>query len=208
MKKIEKSRRSRRTILDSALELFSQQGYRATTVRDIAEKGGLSTGSLYHQFPDKEAIFQALLDEYWTAISQADYPVNRALAEGAFPDRLEDLGRASRDAIERYRPYVALIYVDVVEMEGVHIKKFYSDMAQRFGAFIEGHGDQLGLTEKLRDDVSPVSAMMLATRTFMHFFAVELLFGVPNHFGKDNETVIHEIADILRHGMLRSVDAK
>jgi len=32
---------------------------------------------------------------------------------------------------------------------------------------------------------------------------VELVFGVPNHFGKDNETVLHEIADILRHGMLR-----
>ena len=35
------------------------------------------------------------------------------------------------------------------------------------------------------------------------FAPVELVFGVPNHFGKDSDTVLREFADILSHGMLR-----
>jgi hypothetical protein len=55
----------------------------------------------------------------------------------------------------------------------------------------------------LRAGVSPLSAVMLAGRFFLTYFAVEILFGVPNHFGKNTDEVIAEIADILRHGMLR-----
>ena len=42
---------------------------------------------------------------------------------------------------------------------------------------------------------------MLATRFFMNYFAVEVLFGVPNHFGKDSDAMVETIADILRHGL-------
>jgi len=39
---------------------------------------------------------------------------------------------------------VALIYVDVVEFEGSHIRKFYSDMAARFERLAESHPELLG----------------------------------------------------------------
>lgn len=203
MKQSERSRRSRSAILEAALELFSQQGFGGTTVREIADAASVSTGSVYHQFPDKEAIFRQLLEDYWQALGSPEHPVNQALAGGAFPERLEELGRAARQAIERFKPYITLIYVDVVEFDGAHIRKFYAHMSERFGAFIDSHADDLPLKERLRPEVSPVMAMMLSTRVFLHFFAVEILFGVPNHYGKDTESVIHEIADMLRHGMLR-----
>jgi hypothetical protein len=47
---------------------------------------------------------------------------------------------------------------------------------------------------------------MLASRFYLNFFAVELLFGVRDHFGKDTDEVIREIADILRFGMARQHD--
>src|SRR5437762_5609794 len=62
----EKSERSRRLVLDAALNLFSHQGYRATTMREIAERAGVSTGNCYHHFPDKETIFRTLIEEFWT----------------------------------------------------------------------------------------------------------------------------------------------
>ncbi len=202
MRQDEKSQRSREQILEAALRLFSHQGYRATSIREIAAGAGLSTGNVYHHFKDKEAIFRALLDQYWRAIEKEDFPFNRALASGAFPDDLEELGRASRESVERYRPYVALIYVDVVEFEGSHIRKFYADMASRFEAFMRGHPATADIESKLRAGVSPVSAVMLASRFFLNYFAVEILFGVPNHFGKDSDEALKEIADILCHGML------
>ena len=110
----ERSDRSRKQILDKALRLFSRQGYSGTNIREIAEAASLSTGNVYHLFADKESIFKALLERYFAILATPDFPLNRALANGAFPDDLEALGRASRESVRKYRPYVALIYVDVV----------------------------------------------------------------------------------------------
>lgn len=171
-------------------------------MRDIARAARASTGNVYHQFPDKESIFRALLDEYFEAVASPEYPFHRALEAGAFPNDLEALARAARDSVEKYRPYVALIYVDVVEFDGSHIRRFYSEMASRFEAFLATHRDRLRL-DQIRDDVSPLTAIMVASRFFLQYFAVELLFGVPNHFGRDTDAALKEIVDILTHGMLR-----
>jgi TetR/AcrR family transcriptional regulator, acrAB operon repressor len=187
---------------ERSLRLFSSRGYRATSVREIATAAGLSTGNVYHHFPDKEAIFRTLLDQYWKAIDDPRLPFNRALGSGVFPDNLEAIGRAARESVRKYRHHVALIYVDVVEFEGAHIRKFYSDMARRFSDFMANHPRAVQIQGRLRPGVSLVSAVMLAGRFFLNYFAVEILFGVHDHFGKDSDEVVQEIADILRHGML------
>ncbi|HUP49731.1 MAG TPA: TetR/AcrR family transcriptional regulator, partial [Thermoanaerobaculia bacterium] len=51
MQREEKSERSRRLVLDTALGLFCHQGYRATSVREIAKDAGVSVGNVYHHFP-------------------------------------------------------------------------------------------------------------------------------------------------------------
>lgn len=199
-----RSQRSRELILNAALTLFSQRGFRATSVRDIATTAGVSTGSVYHHFVDKEAIYRTLLDQYWQAIDDPALPFNRALASGTFPENLEALGRASRELVESYRRYVALVYVDVVEFEGLHIRKFYSEMPKRFADFMSRYGRAEELAKRLRPGISPVLAVMMASRFFLNYFAVEILFGVPNHFGEDTDTVIRTTAEILRHGMLKA----
>jgi AcrR family transcriptional regulator len=206
MNQAERSQRSREQVLEAALELFSHCGYRATSIRDIAAKAGVSTGNVYHHFADKETIFRMLLDQYWEAIDDPMQPFNVALAMGRFPDNLEEIGHASRDLVQTYQRYVALIYVDVVEFGGEHIRKFYSEMARRFEGFMVSRGLVDEVAKRLRADISPVSAVMLASRFFLNFFAVEILFGVRDHFGKDTDQVIKEIAEILRHGMLRRAE--
>jgi AcrR family transcriptional regulator len=200
----ERSERSRRQILDAALKLFSHRGYGATSVQEIAEAAGLSKGNLYHHFPDKETVFRALLDRYFQAMSQAEFPFNQALATGTFPENLEQIGRAARDMVRDYREYVALIYVDVVEFDGSHVRKFYEDMASRFDAFLKAHGLEGQLRDKLQEGLSPASAVMLATRIFLNYFSIEILFGVKDHFGKGTDEAVQEISRILRHGMLRT----
>jgi len=200
----ERSEKSKQQILDAALKLFSHNGYGATSVRDIAEEAALSKGNVYHHFPDKETIFRALLDRYFQAMSQPDFPFNRALMTGSFPENLEQLGQAVRDIVRDYREYVALIYVDVVEFDGTHVRKFYGDMADRFDAFMKSTGMEQELERKLAPGLSPVSAVMLATRIFYNYFTVEILFGVKDHFGKETDAAVKEISRILRHGMLRT----
>jgi AcrR family transcriptional regulator len=202
MNQEERSERSRAQILEAALDLFSSVGYHGTSMRDIAQRAGVSTGNVYHQFPDKESLFRALLDQYWEAVASPEFPFNQALAAGAFPNDLEALARAARASVEQYQRHVSLIYVDVVEFDGTHIRRFYSEMAGRFEAFLELHRERLDLG-RLRDDVSPLAAIMVASRFFLQYFAVEVLFGVPNHFGRDTDSAIGDIVDILEHGMLK-----
>lgn len=197
-----RSERSRAQILEAALRLFSSRGYHGTSMRDIAREAKVSTGNVYHQFPDKESLFKTLLDQYWAAIESPEFPFNRALAAGAFPDDLAALARAARESVEQYRDYVSLIYVDVVEFDGSHIRKFYSDMARRFEVFLAQHRDRIAL-DRLREGVHPLPAIMVASRFFLQYFAVEILFGVPNHFGRDTETALRQIVDILEFGMLK-----
>ena len=53
--------RNSETILEAALEVFSQQGFRGATLDQIAEVAGLSKPNLLYYFASKEAIHEALL---------------------------------------------------------------------------------------------------------------------------------------------------
>jgi hypothetical protein len=76
-------------------------------------------------------------------------------------------------------------------------------MAGRFERFVAAHRDEIKVEGKLRPEIQPASAVMFAFRTFLQHFAVELIFGVPDHYGKSTEEAVSEIANIMRHGMLR-----
>lgn len=57
----ERSQRRHQRILDAALDVFSLRGFRGASVDDIAAASGTSKGGVYFHFPNKGAIFQALL---------------------------------------------------------------------------------------------------------------------------------------------------
>jgi AcrR family transcriptional regulator len=59
----EEARDTRRLILDAALDLFSEGGFAGTSMRQIARAVGVRESALYHHFPSKAAIFEALLQE-------------------------------------------------------------------------------------------------------------------------------------------------
>jgi AcrR family transcriptional regulator len=53
-----------RAILDAAARVFSAHGYAAGTTNRIAEAAGVSIGSLYEYFPNKDAILVALMERH------------------------------------------------------------------------------------------------------------------------------------------------
>jgi AcrR family transcriptional regulator len=54
---------TRQRILDAALACFLEDGYEQATIARIRERGGISNGALFHHFPSKEAIADALYVE-------------------------------------------------------------------------------------------------------------------------------------------------
>ncbi len=57
---------TRELLIDTALELFSEQGYRGTTVRRVEEAAGLTPGAggLYRHFRSKEELLMAAVARY------------------------------------------------------------------------------------------------------------------------------------------------
>ena len=63
MPKIVDRERYRKELLQKCFDLFAQRGYGSLTMRQIAKNLGVSTGTLYHYFPSKQAIFVQLIED-------------------------------------------------------------------------------------------------------------------------------------------------
>jgi AcrR family transcriptional regulator len=87
----ERREATRGAILAAARRLFGDQGFAATSVDTIAAGAGVAKGAVYHHFPTKEAVFEAVLE----AVS-ADLAAEVMDAARGAPDVLATLGVASR----------------------------------------------------------------------------------------------------------------
>ena len=61
-KRQEQAQARRRQLLETALPLFTEMGYRGATIRDIARAAGVNEALLYHYFKSKADLFRAVLD--------------------------------------------------------------------------------------------------------------------------------------------------
>jgi AcrR family transcriptional regulator len=60
----DRSRHTVAAILDAAARIFAARGYTATTTNHVAESAGISIGSLYQYFPNKDALIVALEERH------------------------------------------------------------------------------------------------------------------------------------------------
>jgi AcrR family transcriptional regulator len=70
-------------LFDAATQLIEARGYEATTLRDVAERAGVSVGLLYRYFPSKRAIVLALYDRLSSELADRASP----LPPGKWRDR-------------------------------------------------------------------------------------------------------------------------
>jgi AcrR family transcriptional regulator len=100
----------RADVLRIAAELFAQKGFRATTVREIADAAGILSGSLYHHFDSKESIGDEVLSSFINDVL-ADY---RAAVAAAGSPRvvLEQVVRSTSSTLSRHRAALAMLQND------------------------------------------------------------------------------------------------
>ena len=93
-------------------DLFAQKGYRATTVREIADAAGILSGSLYHHFDSKESIGDEILSGFINEVL-ADY--RTAVASAASPRAaIEQIVRSTSRTLSRHRAALAMLQHDFV----------------------------------------------------------------------------------------------
>jgi AcrR family transcriptional regulator len=74
MARARRGEQTRRAILDAAVARFARDGYRATSVADIARDAAVGGTVTYAYFPSKEALFIAAVDEDAAAVIGAGLP--------------------------------------------------------------------------------------------------------------------------------------
>jgi AcrR family transcriptional regulator len=93
---------NRATIVAAARRVFAELGYDAAGVRDVIRRTNLASGTFYNYFPDKEAIFRALVEESIAVVRE----------------RLREARRQARDIEEfvggAYHAYFAAMAADPV----------------------------------------------------------------------------------------------
>ena len=103
-----KGERTKQRIVSSALELFRENGYEATTMRMVAEHAGVSLGNAYYYFKSKDLLLQA----FYRDVHEAH--VDRALPllekERSLLGRLRAVMWAKLDVIEPYHRFSALMF--------------------------------------------------------------------------------------------------
>jgi AcrR family transcriptional regulator len=75
-------------ILDAAAEILAEGGYAALTTNHLAERAGVSIGSLYHYFPNKEAIIATLAKRMETEAAELLASRRREAPKGVDKERL------------------------------------------------------------------------------------------------------------------------
>ncbi len=58
-----KAQETQYRVLESALDLFRDEGFEKTTMRDIATKAGVATGAAYYYYPSKDALVMAFYEQ-------------------------------------------------------------------------------------------------------------------------------------------------
>lgn len=97
----------RAELLELAARMFAERGFRATTVRDIADAAGILSGSLYHHFDSKETILDELLSSYLEELLDTYRAIEKA---GDGPaTKLRELVRTSFRSLSEHRAAITVL---------------------------------------------------------------------------------------------------
>lgn len=105
---------TRQRLLVAAEQVFAEKGYHGAVVDDIIKASDSSKGGFYFHFPNKQAIFLALVDALVPRLAAA---VNRAIADE--PDAVAQLDAALRTVLDTFSRHRRLSKILLVEAVGL-----------------------------------------------------------------------------------------
>lgn len=116
----------RSAVLEASCQLFAEQGYRSTTMRDIAEALGVRAPSLYNHVSSKQDILLAVMD---TAMDRALAALEEALAD--VEDVSEQLRRATESLVLDFLRFPAEVTICNTEVRSLDAVNRAAILAKR-----------------------------------------------------------------------------
>jgi len=132
-------RATRDRILQAALYVFAEKGYHRAAVDDIVRTSRTSKGAVYHHFPNKEALFLALVDEFSGRLAESIASAIQG-SHGAL-GKVEAALRAGLETFAGHRELARILLLEAVSLGSAYEAK-RAEVHGRFAALIQGYLDQ------------------------------------------------------------------
>lgn len=192
-----KGEATRMTIEDAAIQLFLEQGYHATSMRQIADRAELALGGIYNHFSGKDEIFEAII------VDQHPYKRILPLILEVKGDTAEEfLGNAFRIVVNelgKQPEFINLMFIELVEFKGKHGSVMLREIAPKVLPVFEK-------VIKARKDLRVTNPAVLMRSFFgmiISYFVTEMIIAnsVVNKLMPKNSTDIY--IDIFLKGVLK-----
>lgn len=188
---------TRLEIIQAAHDLFVQQGYHGTSMRQIAQRAGIALGSLYNHFGSKEEVFHQVFFTF--------HPYHWVI-----PALLESTGTTVdefiRAAVTRIwesmkdQPgFLNLMFIEIVEFKSAHIGELYEILMPQVMQIIQR------LMQSSSDQLRPMQPLMLIRLfigSFLGYYLTEAAFApvAPPEF---SEGALDQFIEVILHGILK-----
>jgi TetR/AcrR family transcriptional regulator, mexJK operon transcriptional repressor len=192
-----KGETTKQAIEEAAFELFMEQGYHATSMRQIKDRADIALGGIYNHFSNKEEIF--------TAILMDKHPYKQILplilaAEGNTAEELiRNAARALVTELGSRPELLKLIFIELVEFNGKHVSSIITEIAPKLIPMFE---KMVHVRKNLRKLPPPILVRSFLGM-FFSFYITELFIKdsiVGKLMPKDSFDLF---VDIYLHGVIK-----
>jgi len=187
-------------ILDTAEQLFTDHGYAATSIRNIADNAGVNPALVHYYFGNKHTLLEAVLQHSLE-------PMVKALASLKTRESasIEDIATLLIPMAAAH-PNIPRLLTREVLLPGGEMQDFFLEhLAPQLGGALPALLESEKNAGKLRADIDPAyAALMVLAVCFFPFIArslAEPVFGI--NLGTDGaDTLTQHVSELLKRGLL------
>lgn len=194
---LSKGERTRQAILDAAYGLFIEQGYAATSMRQIAEKSGLALGGIYNHFSSKDEVFRDIIEERHPFLQIL--PILNSVEGESVEDFVRNAAHTLIKELGHHPEFLNLMLTEIVEFKAEHVPLLFGKM---FPKMLPLAQHIASLDGELREIPQPV-LMRAFLGMFFSYYITEILTGraMPEDM---QVNALDYFVDIFLHGILNS----
>lgn len=188
-------------ILDTAEELFSDNGYSATSIRRIAEKADVNPALVHYYFGNKKSLLLNVMERTLEPLQQAI----AAMKDG--PDASPDVIARLLLSMAADHPNIPRLMIREVMLPGGEMQEYFTEnLAPHLGGALPALLGREKSAGRLREDTDPAIAAMLIMAVCMFPFVArslaEPVLGV--NFDEDGIALLNQqVTALLKQGLMK-----
>jgi AcrR family transcriptional regulator len=193
-----KGQLTRSRLIEAAYQLFSNQGYHGTSMRQIAQHTGLALGGIYNHFDSKEDIFFAVLEAYHPYHEML--PVLQNAQGETIEAFVQDAAESMIAALDRRPYFLNLMLIELVEFKSQHIPQMLNIFFPQVMGIVQRFAEK---QENLRSIPLPIIVRTFIG-LFFSYYLIESFMGVDFPTELKEDALDHAV-DIFLHGIRNKV---